>query len=638
MSTPAMPQHARASRRAMPLAGAAMAATAVDKPGTGKNRMTDTGFSQPLVERVELPGTTQGFEYRVRSDLEEKKLNMQEKVKFEKAGLTALDMLKDLAAEAKAKGGAQHCDDQPSVNLRLKWLGLFHRDKHMPGGFMWRMRCPNGSYSLAQWKEILKVMEHPDYQNYMGAEHGDKDMWKQGACLTITTRQNLQLYGIRLENVPDHWEALRGAGIFSLQAGMDNVRNLVGNPIAGIDPEEIVDTRKFCDDFTAKLTNNGNGNPEFTNLPRKFNVCFVGSKEMYEHPDINDIAYLPSKGANGEMGWHIEVGGLLTSTLCEFAVPLDAWVPQDKYWEVGAAIMTTFRDYGYRYNPRTKCRLMYLINDMGIDTFRAEVAKRYKEDTGLELLKADGITPLVPKEWKRRDLLGAHKQVDGKNWVGLHVPAGRMYADELKELLAICDSYGATELRMTVESNLILPHIPDDKLESVRSAIKAKLPRCLEDPATISKGSVACTGTQFCGQSKINTKGNTVKFAEMMDAKFDFPEGKDVRIHWTGCPNTCAQVQIGDIGLLGTTAKDSNGNVVEAVDIFTGGGIGQTGAIGTLYKKAVPIDEQLEQELSSLLVEKFGAVPKGSGSSGSSGSSEEGFSFRKLLAGLVGNK
>jgi ferredoxin-nitrite reductase len=391
---------------------------------------------------------------------------------------------------------------------------------------------------------------------------------------------------------------------------MDNVRNLVGNPIAGIDPEEIVDTRSYCHDFTAKLTNNGNGNPEFANLPRKFNVAFVGSKEMYEHPDINDIAYLPSKGANGKMGWHIEVGGLLTSTLCEFAAPLDAWVPQDKYWEVGKAIMTTFRDYGYRYNPRTKCRLMYLINDMGMEAFRAEVAKRYREDTGDELLTADGITALVPKEWKRRELLGAHKQSDGKNWIGLHVPAGRMYADELKDLLEICDSYGASEMRMTVESNLILPHIPDDKLESVRSAIKAQLPRCLEKPGTIAKGSVACTGTQFCGQSKINTKGNTVKFAEMLDAKFDFPEGKDVRIHWTGCPNTCAQVQIGDIGLLGTTAKDSNGQVVEAVDIFTGGGIGQNGAIGTIYKKGVPIDEQLEHELSKLLVDKFGAVPK----------------------------
>jgi len=588
------------------------------------------------VERVELPGTTQGFEFKVRDDLDEKKLNMQEKVKKEKPGFAMLDELEKFAAEAKEKGGAQHCDDQPSVNLRLKWLGLFHRDKHMPGGFMWRMRCPNGSYSIGQWKEVLKVMEHPDYQDYTNGKYGDKDMWQQGSCLTITTRQNLQLYGIRLENVPEHWTALRKAGIFSLQSGMDNVRNLVGNPIAGIDPEEIIDTRPFCDGFTDKLTNCGNGNPEFANMPRKFNVCFVGSKEMYEHPDINDIAYLPSKGPNGEMGWHIEVGGLLTSTLCEFALPLNAWVPQDKYWEVGAAIMTTFRDYGYRYNPRTKCRLMYLINDMGIDAFRAEVAKRYKDQTGEDLPTTDGITNLVPKEWKRRDLLGAHKQADGSNyWLGLHVPAGRFYADELKDLLAIAEEAGATEMRMTVESNLILPGIPGDKIESVRAAVKSKLPRITEDPATISKGSVACTGTQFCGQSKINTKGNTVKFAEMMDAKFDFPEGKDVRVHWTGCPNTCAQVQIGDIGLLGTTGKDSTGSVVECVDIFTGGGIGQAGAIGTLYKKAVPIDEQLEAELSKLLVEQFGAVPKKSGGSAQGGGKRAaiGNFFSKLFAG-----
>jgi len=605
----------RATRRAMSMSRLSMAATAAPKPGTGKNRMTETGFTTPLVERIELPGTTQGFEYRVRTDLDilEKKLNVAERLKVEKAGLSALDELNMLAAEAKSKGGAQHCDDMPSVNTRLKWLGLFHRDKHMPGGFMWRMRCPNGSYSLDQWKEILKVMEHPDYQNYKGKDMGEKDMWKQGACLTITTRQNIQLYGIRLENMPEHWEALRGAGVFSLQAGMDNVRNLVGNPIAGIDPEELVDTRPFCDEFTAKLTNNGNGNPEFANLPRKFNVCYIGSKEMYEHPDINDIAYLPSKGPNGEMGWHIEVGGLLTSTLCEFAVPLNAWVPQDKHWELGAAILTTFRDFGYRYNPRTKCRLMYLINDMGIDGFRAEVAKRYKDQTGSDLPTADGITKLVPETWKRRELLGAHEQVDGKNWLGLHVPAGRFYADELKELVEICDSYGAGEMRMTVESNLILPHIPADKIDAVRAAVKAKLPRITEDPATIAKGSVSCTGTQFCGQSKINTKGNTVKFAEMMDAKFDFPEGKDVRVHWTGCPNTCAQVQIGDIGLLGTNVKDSTGTIVEGVDIYTGGGIGQTGAIGSIYKKGVPITESLEEELSKLLVEQFGAVPKGAG-------------------------
>jgi len=150
---------ARASRRAMPLSGATMvaAATRVEKPGTGENRMTSTGFSKPLVERVELPGTSQGFEYRIRSDLDLKKLNMQEKVKVEKPGLAVLDELQALAAEAKAKGGAQHCDDQPSINLRLKWLGLFHRDKHMPGGFMWRMRCPNGSFSINQ----ALFLKHP---------------------------------------------------------------------------------------------------------------------------------------------------------------------------------------------------------------------------------------------------------------------------------------------------------------------------------------------------------------------------------------------------------------------------------------------------------------------------------------------
>ena len=327
---------------------------------------------------------------------------------------------------------------------------------------------------------------------------------------------------------------------------------------------------------------------------------------------------------------YAQVGGLLTSTLCEFALPLNAWVPQDKHWEVGAAIMTTFRDFGYRYNPRTKCRLMFLINDMGIEAFRAEVAKRYKAQTGAELPTADGITSLVPKEWKRRDLLGAHSQADGANhWLGLHVPAGRFYADELEELLAIVDSYSGAEIRMTVESNLVLPGIPGDKLEAVRAAVKAKLPRFSEDPATISKGSVSCTGTQFCGQSKINTKGNTVKFAELLDAKFDFPEGKDVRVHWTGCPNTCAQVQIGDIGLLGTTGKDSSGKTVECVDIYTGGGIGQTSSIGTMYKKAVPIDEQLEEVLSSLLVEQFGAVPKG-GQGGGLRASVKSF-FKNLL-------
>lgn len=122
------------------------------------------------------------------------------------------------------------------------------------------------------------------------------------------------------------------AGVYSLQSGMDNVRNAVGNPLAGSDPEELVDTRPSCEMFTDKLTNNGNGNPEFTNMPRKFNVCYVGSKEMFEHPHINDIAFVPAVDAAGNKGWNVEVGGLLSSTRCEFAVPkcfmlMCSWFP-----------------------------------------------------------------------------------------------------------------------------------------------------------------------------------------------------------------------------------------------------------------------------------------------------------------------
>jgi ferredoxin-nitrite reductase len=570
---------------------------AATKPGTGENRMTTTGFKVPLVEKVSVP-SSQGYEWKVKADvLDAKKLNMQEKVKLAKPGLSIIDELEKLAAEAKEKGGAQHLDDD-DITLRLKWMGLFHRGKIVPGTFMWRFRVPNGVLTSTQWRALGEVAGQYD--------NGSRDHWEPNGCADVTTRMNVQLRGIRLEDLPGHWRKLRSAGVFSVQSGMDNVRNLVGNPLAGIDAEEIIDTRRYCQEFTDMLTNKGSGNPDYTNLPRKFNVCYVGSKEMFEHPDINDIAYIPAKDASGAMGWNIDVGGLLTGSLCEFAIPLDAWVPLEKHLDLGHAILTTFRDYGYRYNPRSKSRLMFLINDMGLEAFRAEVAARYLERSGAELARAGAS--LVPKEWKRRELLGAHKQPDGHNWVGVRVPAGRLFADEMAAMADIADAYGSGEIRMTVEENVLFPNIPNDKLDACLRDIQTRIPRCQAAPRTVMKGTVSCTGNQFCGFANINTKGNAIKFAELLDAKFDLPS--DVRIHWTGCPNTCGQIQIGDIGLLGTKGKDSAGKKCEAVDIYVGGGIGQTSAIGTLLHESVPIDEKLEEVLSELLVTRFGATPR----------------------------
>jgi len=554
------------------------------KTGVGSNGMNDDGFTRPLVEKVALPGVSHGYEYRVIEDsVDVKKLNAAEKLKLAKGGMRIIDDIESLAAEAKEKGGAQFMDED-DINIRLKWLGLFHRAKIAPGTFMWRLRIHNGQLTTAQWKVLTKQIKEYDTEN-------DRNLWSQMGCADVTTRQNIQLRGIRLENLPRHWKELTDAGMTSVQAGMDNVRNLVGNPLAGIDPEEIIDTRPYCEEFTAKLTDSGKGNPALANLPRKFNVCYVGSKEMFEHPDINDIAYLPAKDKDGNMGWNIDVGGLLMSTRCEFAIPMDAFVPLEKHWELGAAIMTTFRDFGFRYNPRTKTRLMFLIDNMGMEAFREEVARRYKEATGLELGKAE--TGLVPKVWKRRELLGANKQADGDNWIGMVVPAGRMYADEMEAVGKISETYGNGNIRLTVEGNILVLGVPDSKLEAALKEC-ATIERLETAPRPALKGTVACAGNQFCGQSKINTKGHAVRFANFLDNNFDFPPGKDVRLHWTGCPNTCGQIQLGDIGLLGVTCKNSKGEIVEGVDLYLGGGIGQTAAIGTLYKSKIPIEEGLE--------------------------------------------
>jgi len=583
----------------------------VGKPGTGENRMTETKFDQPLVEKKEFPGTIHGYQWVVKDDLNEKKLNMHEKTKKAKPGLQIMDELEDLAAEERAKGGAQNLDEE-DINVRLKWMGLFHRNKQAPGTFMQRFKCPNGSFNLKQWKTINdQVREYDD---------GSRDHWKPNGCYSLTTRQNVQLFGLRLENVPRHMKAMNDEGVYSLQSGMDNVRNAVGNPLAGIDPEELVDTRPYCEMFTDKLTNNGKGNPDFANMPRKFNVCYVGSKEMYEHPHINDIAFVPAVDNSGNKGWNVEVGGLLSSTRCEFAIPMGthgAFVPLDKSWEVSEAIMTTFRDFGYRYNPRTKCRLMYLIDDMGTDGFRAEVERRYKAATG-EDIATEGKS-MVPAEWKRRDIIGVHKQSDGKNWVGIHVPVGRAYPDEMDKLIALTEKYSdGDEIRITVETNLIVPHIPDSKVNAFVKDLEAQLPAWKLNPATVSKGTVTCTGSQFCGQAKVNTKGHAQDFADRLDAKYSF--ASDVRIHWTGCPNTCSQIQVGDIGLIGTTAKNSKGEASEAVDIYVGGGIGQKSALATLHKKGVVIEEDLFAELEGILINNFNALPKKTAPSSASAS------------------
>lgn len=421
-------------------------------------------------------------------------------------------------------------------------------------------------------------------------------------CADITTRQNLQLRGIRLEDIPEIFERFEQAGITSIQSGMDNVRNITGSPVSGISSKELIDTQGLVIKVQDMITNNGEGNYEFTNLPRKFNIAIEGTTEDSIHSEINDIAFVPAfkdGDESQELGFNVLVGGFFSARRCDSAIPLNAWVPaDDTVVEVCRAILSVFRDNGSRGN-RQQTRLMWLIEAMGLDQFRAAV----ETQMGQSLLPAapeDAIT-----DEGKSDHLGVHPQKQpGLNYVGLHVPVGHFFADDMFEFARLAEVYGNGEIRLTVEQNVIIPNIPDSRLETFLQ--EEPVQKFSIEPAPLTRSLVSCTGSRFCNFALIETKQRGHALAQTLDAKLSVDQ--PVRMHWTGCPNSCGQPQVADIGFLGTKAR-KDGKSVEAVDIYMGGKVGKHAQLGERVMKGVPC-EDLEEVVSGLLKEKFGATAK----------------------------
>lgn len=239
----------------------------------------------------------------------------------------------------------------------------------------------------------------------------------------------------------------------------------------------------------------------------------------------------------------------------------------------------------------------------GIEAFRSEVEKRMPQ----QKLERASPEDLIKKEWERREMLGVHPQKqEGLSFVGIHIPVGRVQADDMDELARLADEYGTGELRLNVEQNIIIPNVKNSKLESLLNEPLLK-ERFLPEPPLLMKGLVACTGSQFCGQAIIETKARALKVCEEVErlVALDHP----VRMHWTGCPNSCGQVQVADIGFMGCMTRDKNGKVVEGVDVYLGGRIGSDSHLGDIHKKAVPCDD-LVPLIVDILVNRFGAVPR----------------------------
>ncbi|HEY9662960.1 MAG TPA: ferredoxin--nitrite reductase, partial [Allocoleopsis sp.] len=258
------------------------------------------------------------------------------------------------------------------------------------------------------------------------------------------------------------------------------------------------------------------------------------------------------------------------------------------------AILEVFRDHGLRAN-RQKARLMWLIDEWGLDKFRDEVEHRF----GSSLPTA---APKDEMDWEKRDHIGVYAQKQaGLNYAGLHIPVGRLYASDMFELARLAEVYGNGELRLTVEQNVIIPNISDSRLDTFLQ--EPLLDKFSVRPGELSRSLVSCTGAQFCNFALIETKNRATALIKELEAELNLV--RPVRIHWTGCPNSCGQPQVADIGLMGTkTRKD--GKTVEGVDIYMGGKVGKDAHLGSCVMKGIPCDD-LKSVLRNLLVEHFGA-------------------------------
>jgi nitrite reductase (NADH) large subunit len=487
------------------------------------------------------------------------------KVEALKKSKPGLDVLPDLYRYA-AEGWETISEDDVQ---RLKWYGVFLRTP-TPGHFMLRVRVTNGIATAAQFREFARIAR----------EFGR-------GFAELTTRQQVQLRWMTIDQIPAILDALKAVGLTTMQTGMDNIRNVMGCSVTGLAPTEILDTAPITRALTERFINNR----EFTDLPRKFNIVITGCRDNCTHSESQDIAMTPASrtmDAETVMGFNVAVGGKQGSGGFTPAVPLDLFVRPEEAAHVAAAIILMFRDHGSR-ESRNKSRLAFLIQDWGAARCRAEVERR----VGHPLLRAG----TDERNHRRKNThIGVFRQKQpGLNYVGLAVPMGRLTAEQLSDLARLAEDYGSGEIRITPEQNVVLINVPDRRLGALL-ADEPLLKDVPYNPSEIMRGLVACPGTEYCGLALIETKTRALAIARSLERKL--PTTKPVSIHWSGCPSGCGNHLMADIGLLGKRAK-IGGRVVDAVDVFVGGRSGPRAEPGTKIMEDVPCDA-LESVLEGL--------------------------------------
>ena len=482
-------------------------------------------------------------------------MNKIELIKAERESLEIKSELKRFAEE----GWESISEDDIQ---RLKWYGLFLRNP-TPGFFMLRVRIPNGFSFSHQVKALAFISE--TYGN---------------GVIDITTRQQLQLRHLKIESIPQVFNLLEEVGLTSSQTGMDNVRNIMGCPVAGLNPKERVDAYSLVKTLNEHIL----GNPEFSNLPRKFNITLSGCPDDCVHAETQDLALVPAieeKHGNSVYGFNILVGGKLGSGGYRIATPLDVFLCPEEVVEVCSALILLYRDHGSR-DVRSKNRLAFLIEEWGEEKFRVVLEERLGRTltpAGVDLRGNEKSTHI-----------GAYRQKQTlMNYVGLKVPVGRIQAEKLKGIARLAEKYGNGEIRFSHSNSLIIPNVSDHKLGDMLEETLVK--EFTYHPSSVLRGLVSCVGSDYCNLAAIETKSMALKVAAQLEGKL--PDTAPINMHWSGCPAGCGNHLVADIGLLGKKMRRGN-EVIEAVDIYMGGRTGIDPKLAVKVMEDVPCDQLVQ--------------------------------------------
>jgi ferredoxin-nitrite reductase len=490
------------------------------------------------------------------------KLNKVEQIKLERHPLEVREAIIDRYSKDLSS-----MDEVPGEVERLKWVGIYPQ-KQGGDAFMIRLKVPGGVLTPEQTRVIGQIAI--DFANGpISNPHFGNNF------LDITTRQDVQMHWIKMENVPEIWRRLEEVGMTTVQACGDSARNVLCCPVSGLGHDEVLDAYPVAQVISDYFT----GNREYANLPRKFKMSVTGCLEDCAQAEINDIGMLPARLEDGTLGFNVRVGGGLSDGP-RMASDIDVFVRPEEAVEITRGIAQVFGELGDREN-RWICRMRYLVQELGPEGFREELEKR----TAFELTPAgEDLT-----KHYRGDHVGVHAQKDeGLYYVGLNVPVGRMSGEQFAEAGRLAGEYGA-EIRLATDQNFIITGVPEESLDDLLA--EPLLKRYSPSPGAFERGIVACTGSEFCRFGIVETKIRAVEWAREMDERVGDGIGQDaVRMHFSGCSASCAQPQIGDVGFRGETAKTRDA-LVEGVDIGLGGSLGRDAAFIDWIEGAKPAED-----------------------------------------------